>query len=366
MRVVGYDPYLPRERFHRLGVEPADTLEAALGRADVLSLHMPLTPDTRGLVGERELALLPDGALIVNTARGPLVDLDALDAALVEGRIGGAALDVFPVEPPPAHAIFERTNVLVTPHLAASTREAQDRAGEQVAEQVVAALCGGVVTSAVNVPAIGPEELEALQPWMPLAARLARLADQLVAGPPSSLHVHSRGELAAHGTRMLVTGALVGLLAGSTDEPVNAVNAVHVAERRGLDVTDAADEAATTYRSELAVRVSGSDRAANAAGTLIGGAQGRPWLTRLVGFDLDIELVRHMAFFRYRDVPGVIGLVGTAFGDAGVNIANMAVARRDGDALMAVSFDEAPPAAAIERIASAIECEIAQSVDLVH
>jgi D-3-phosphoglycerate dehydrogenase len=161
-----------------------------------------------------------------------------------------------------------------------------------------------------------------------------------------------------------VTGALVGLLAGTTEEPVNAVNAVHVAERRGLDVTDAAEDAATTYRSVLSVRVGGTDRLAKASGTLIGGAAGRPWLTRLVGFDLDIELVRHMAFFRYEDVPGVIGHVGTAFGDAGVNIANMSVARREGHALMAVSFDEAPPQAAIDRIASAVTCEIAQAVDL--
>ncbi|MCW2923140.1 MAG: phosphoglycerate dehydrogenase [Thermoleophilia bacterium] len=364
MRVVGYDPFLPREQFARLGVEHAATLDEALGQADVLSLHMPLTPDTRGLLGERELALMPQGAIVVNTARGPLVDLDAVDASLEAGHLGGAALDVFPTEPPAPHPLFQRSNVVVTPHLAASTAEAQDRAGEQVAEQVVAALCGGVVTSAVNVPAIGPEELEALQPWMPLASRLARLADQLVSGPPSSLHVHSRGELAAHGTRMLVTGAIVGLLSGTTDEPVNAVNAGHVAQRRGLELSEETEETATTYRSILSVRVGGADRVATASGTLLGSASGRPWLTRLVGFDLDIELVRHMAFFRYRDVPGVIGCVGSAFGDAGVNIANMTVARHDDLAFMAVSFDDAPPQEAIDRVAAAVECEIAQTVDL--
>ncbi|MCB0878976.1 MAG: phosphoglycerate dehydrogenase [Thermoleophilia bacterium] len=366
MRVVGYDPFLPAERFVRIDVERAETIEEALGQADVISLHMPLTPDTRGMVDDALLASVKPGALLVNTARGALCDLDALQRALDAGTLGGAALDVFPEEPPPAHPLFERSDVVLTPHLAASTVEAQDRAGTQVADQVVAALCGGVVTSAVNVPAIGPEELEVLQPWMPLASRLARLADQLVAGPPSSLHVNSRGELASFGTRMLVTGALVGLLAGSTDEPVNAVNAVHVAERRGLDVTEAAEDAATTYRSVLSVRVGGNDRIAKASGTLIGGPgpAARPWLTRLVGFDLDIELTRHMAFFRYRDVPGVIGHVGTAFGDAGINIANMSVARRDGLALMAVSFDEAPPQRAIDRIAAAVECEIAHAVDL--
>jgi D-3-phosphoglycerate dehydrogenase len=364
MRVVGYDPFLPRDQFHRIGVECAETLDEALAQADVLSLHMPLTPDTRGLIGARELALMPAGSFVVNTARGPLVDMDALEQSLADGHLGGAALDVFPTEPPAPHPLFERTNVLVTPHLAASTREAQDRAGEQVAEQVVAALCGGVVTSAVNVPAIGPEELEALQPWMPLASRLARLADQLLIGPPSSLHVQSRGELANHGARMLVTGAIVGLLAGTTDEPVNAVNAVHVAERRGLDVSDATEDAATTYRSVLSVRVGGRDLVATASGTLLGSADGRPWLTRLIGFDLDIELVPHMAFFKYGDVPGVIGRIGSAFGAAGVNIANMAVARDGGMALMAVSFDEAPPDEVIEQLAAGGEFELAKVCSL--
>lgn len=365
MRVVGYDPFLPHERFARIDVEPAATIEAALAQADVVSLHMPMTPDTAGMINADTLAACKPGALLVNTARGGLVDLDALDAALEAGQLGGAALDVYPTEPPPAHPVLARSDVLLTPHLAASTVEAQDRAGTQVAEQVVAALCGGVVTSAVNVPAIGPEELEALQPWMPLASRLARLTDQLVAGAPTSLRVQCRGEIASHGTRMLVTGALVGLLAGSTEEPVNAVNAMHVAERRGLDIAQETEDAATTYRSVLSVCVGGADRVAKASGTLIGGsALGRPWLTRLVGFDLDIELVRHMAFFRYRDMPGVIGLVGTAFGEAGMNISNMAVACHEGQALMALSFSEPPAQSAIAKIAAVVDCEIAQSVDL--
>lgn len=363
MHVVGYDPFLSRERFHRLGVEPAGTLEEALGRADVLSLHMPLTPETRGLIGTRELDLLPDGAIVVNTARGPLVDLDALDAALEAGRIGGAALDVFPTEPPAPHPLFERSNVLITPHLAASTREAQDRAGEQVAEQVVAALCGGVVTSAVNVPAIGPEDLEALQPWVPVVSRLTRLAAQLAGGAPSRLTVDARGEIAAYDVRMLSTGALVGLLSGATDEPVNVVNAPHVAAQRGLEVEATSDEAARTYRSLVVVGVDAEDGSAEVVGTTIG-AEDRPWLTHVLGYSLDIELAPHMAFFRYGDVPGVIGKVGSAFGAAGVNIANMAVGRGEGTALMAVSFDEAPPSAVVEELCAGGEFDLARVVAL--
>lgn len=363
MKVVGYDPFLPRERFQRLGVECAPTFEQALVQADVLSLHMPLTPETRGLIGAKELAMLPPGALIVNTARGPLIDLDALDAALERGTLGGAALDVFPTEPPPPHPLFEREGVLVTPHLAASTREAQDRAGEQVAEQVVAALCGGVVTSAVNIPAIGPEDLEALQPWVPVVSRLTRLASQLAGGAPRALRVEARGEIASYDVRMLSTGALVGLLTGATDEPVNVVNAPHVAEQRGLDVETVTDEAARTYRSLAVVAVTSDDGSAEVVGTTIG-AEDRPWLTHVLGFAVDIELTSHMAFFRYGDVPGVIGKVGSAFGDAGVNIANMAVAREGGTALMAVSFDDSPPAQVVEELLAGGEFELARIVEL--
>lgn len=363
MHVVGYDPFLPRERFQRLGVECAPTLEQALAQADVLSLHMPLTPETRGMIGERELSMLPPGAMVVNTARGPLVDLDALDAALDGGTLGGAALDVFPTEPPPPHPLFERTNVLVTPHLAASTREAQDRAGEQVAEQVVAALGGGVVTSAVNIPAIGPEDLEALQPWVPVVSRLTRLASQLAGGAPRALRVQARGEIAAYDVRMLSTGALVGLLTGATDDPVNVVNAPHVAEQRGLEVQTSTDEAARTYRSLAVIGVDTEDGSAEVEGTTIG-AEDRPWLTHVLGYPIDIELTAHMAFFRYGDVPGVIGKVGSAFGEAGVNIANMAVARDGGTALMAVSFDDAPPDRVVEELRSGGEFELARVVSL--
>jgi D-3-phosphoglycerate dehydrogenase len=363
MKVVGYDPFLPRERFQRLGVECAPTFEQALVQADVLSLHMPLTPETRGLLGAKELAMLPPGALIVNTARGPLIDLDALHAALEGGTVGGAALDVFPTEPPPPHPLFERSDVLVTPHLAASTREAQDRAGEQVAEQVVAALCGGVVTSAVNIPAIGPEDLEALQPWVPVVSRLTRLASQLAGGAPRGLRVEARGEIAAYDVRMLSTGALVGLLTGATDEPVNVVNAPHVAEQRGLDVETVTDEAARTYRSLAVVGVTSEEGSAEVVGTTIG-AEDRPWLTHVLGFAVDIELTSHMAFFRYGDVPGVIGKVGSAFGDAGVNIANMAVARQGGTALMAVSFDDTPPAEVVDQLLAGGEFELARIVEL--
>jgi D-3-phosphoglycerate dehydrogenase len=248
-------------------------------------------------------------ALLVNTARGGLVDLDALDAAIEAGSIAGAALDVFPAEPPPAHPLFERPGVLITPHLAASTREAQDRAGEQVAEQVAAALRGGVVTSAVNVPSIAAEDLEALQPWVPVTARLARLAAQLATGPVRGLRITARGEIAGWDARMLSTGALVGLLAGTTEDAVNVVNAPHIAEQRGISVQTTSDDAMRTFRSLVEIEVDCEGGSAAVAGTTIG-PQARPWLTRVLGFDVELELASHLAFFRYPDVPGVIGHVG--------------------------------------------------------
>jgi D-3-phosphoglycerate dehydrogenase len=365
MKIVGYDPYVPKERFQALGIEHAATLEEALRRADVLSLHMPATPETIGLIGAEQLTWLPDGALIVNTARGKLIDLDALDAALGEGRIGGAALDVFPTEPPPADLpVLQRPNALVTPHLAASTEEAQDRAGEQVAEQVVAALCGGVVTSAVNVPAIGPEDMEALQPWMPLVTRLGRLSGQLAGGAPRRLTIDARGEISGYDVRMLSTGALVGLLAGRTEDPVNVVNAPHVAEQRGLSIEARTNDVAKTFRSLVVVEVQGEDGSAEVVGTTIG-VEARPWLTHAFGFAIDIELVPHMAFFRYGDVPGVIGKVGSSFGAAGVNIANMTVARDgSGDALMVVSFDEQPPTDVVDTLCAGGEFSFTRVVNL--
>lgn len=367
MRVVGYDPFVAADRFARMGIEQADSIDAALAQAELLSLHMPLTPETRNLLGADALATLPAGARIVNAARGALVDLDALDAAMESGHVAGAGLDVFPSEPPSHHPLFDRPNVVLTPHLAASTGEAQDRAGIAVAEQVSAALTGGVVTTAVNIPAMRAEDVEALQPFAGVAARLARLAHAAVGGGAASLlKVESRGDIAAFDVRMLVDNALVGMLSGTSDEPVTFVNARTIAAARGLEVAESTDPAARGYTSLLHVAVTG-DAGPLAEAALVGttiGRDDRPWLVEALGFDVDIELAGHMALFRYADVPGMIGRVGTAFGEAGMNIANMAVARRDGKALMAVTFDEAPPRELIERIGASEAFDFACAVAL--
>jgi D-3-phosphoglycerate dehydrogenase len=345
MRVVAYDPFVSQERFRELGAEPAETAEALYAAADFLTIHLPLTDETRGAIGREAFASMREGVRIVNAARGELVDEDALREALVSGKVAGAALDVFSAEPY-SGPLLELDNVVVTPHLAASTEEAQDRAGVIVAEQVAAALEGGLVTNAVNIPAIRPEDLEVLGPFIPLAAKLGRLAMELAEGRASRIHLTYLGSLSEYDTRLLTVAALNGAFQGRTDQPVNYVNAPVIAAERGIEVGEERRAAARDFTNLVRVDVDGL----RVSGAIIGG-EDRHWLVSALGHQLEIELAPRMVFFRYDDVPGVIGRVGTLFGAAGVNIANMAVSRtrEGGKALMALSIDDAPPAELVER-----------------
>ncbi len=339
MRVVAHDPFVAPERFRELGVEPLP-FDEVLARSDFLTLHLPLTDDTRGAIDAAALAKLKDGARIVNAARGDLVDLDALVAALEAGKLAGAAVDVFPEEP--YHGpLLAAPNVVVTPHLAASTGEAQDRAGVIVAEQVAAALDGGLVTNAVNIPTIRAEDLEVLGPYVPLAAKLGRLALQLAGGEARRIAIEVHGELSDYDTRLLTVAALNGAFQGTTDQTVNYVNAPVVAADRGIDVVEEKRRSSRDYTN--LVVVSADD--ARVAGTTIG-KDARQFLVSALGFDLEMELAPRMALLLYDDMPGVIGRVGTLFGAAGVNIANMTVSRNreGGKALMGLTIDAPAPA----------------------
>ena len=215
MDVVAFDKFVSSERFRELGVEGVDSVEELLGRSDLITLHVPKTPETIGLINAETIAAMKDGARVVNCARGELVDLDALLAGLESGKLGGAALDVFPSEPFTEHPIFARDDVVVTPHLGASTAEAQDRAGVVTAEQVTAALTGGVVTNAVNIAAVRPEAMEALAPFVPLCEKLGRLAQGLGDGSVDRVTAEFRGRIASHDTRLLGIAVLVGILSGT-------------------------------------------------------------------------------------------------------------------------------------------------------
>jgi D-3-phosphoglycerate dehydrogenase len=350
MKVVAYDPFVSSERFRELGVESL-AFDEVLARADFLTLHLPLTDDTRRSIDAAAIAKMRDGVRIVNAARGDLVDDDALVAALESGKVAGAALDVFVPEPYDGPLLRAR-NVVVTPHLAASTDEAQDRAGVIVAEQVAAALEGGLVTNAVNIPTVGADDLEALGPYIPLAAKLGKFAMELAGPDVRKLTIEVYGELADYDTRLLTVAALNGAFQGQTDQPVNYVNAPVVASDRGVDVVEEKRRASRDFTNLVAV--SADD--ARVAGTTIG-REDRHWLVSAFGFELEIELAPRVVLLRYDDVPGVIGRVGTLFGEAGVNIANMAVSRNNqgGKALMALSIDSPAPPELLERLREGVD-----------
>ncbi len=349
MRVVAFDPFVAVERFRELGVERVETIDEVYAAAEFLTLHSPLTPETRRAIDADAFARMRDGVRLVNAARGELVDEDALLDALRSGKVAGAALDVFSSEPYTG-PLLELDNVVVTPHLAASTDEAQDRAGVIVAEQVVAALDGGLVTNAVNIPVIGAEDREALGPYLPLAAKLGRLAMELAAGKADEIVLTSYGGLADYDTRLLTVAALNGAFQGRADRPVNYVNAPSIARERGIEVREERSQSARDYTSLLRVEIRTGDETIRVAGTTIG-SDDRQWLVNALGFDLEIELSPLLVLFRYDDVPGVIGRIGTMFGEANVNIANMTVSRsrRGGKALMVLSVDSPPPADLVER-----------------
>ena len=259
MRVIGYDPFVAPERFRELGVEHAHDPADVFAGAEFLTLHLPLTEETRHFVDAAALAKMRDGVRIVNAARGELVDESALAQAVRDGKVAGAALDVFSAEPYTGE-LLELENVVVTPHLAASTDEAQDRAGLIVAEQVVAALEGGLVTNALNIPIVGAEDLEQLGPYIPLAAKLGRLAVELAGGHPRRITLSYNGAIADHDTRLLTVAALNGAFQGRVEQAVNYVNAPVIAAERGIEVSEERSGAARDYLNLITVAVDDVER----------------------------------------------------------------------------------------------------------
>jgi D-3-phosphoglycerate dehydrogenase len=356
MRIVAFDPFVSADRYKELGVIKAEDSDGVYAEADFLTLHLPKTPETEGWLDAAALAKCKDGVRVLNVARGPLIVDADLEAALDSGKVGGAALDVFRSEPVTEHPLFGRDNVIVTPHLGASTAEATDRAGFQAAEQVVAALTGGAVTTAVNVPAIKPEDLEVLGPYVPLASHLGRLAMSLAQGSSvDRIEVELLGRIAGRDTRPLTTATLLGVLRGHTEEDVNAVNAPAVAEERGIEIVETKNASARDFENLVRVTVVAGDRRERVVGTTFGRLN-RPHLLEAWGQRFDVQLDEHLAVFRYADRPGMIGRIGTAFGEAGVNIVSAAVGRQaddastDHEAVMVVTTDGAVPGDVLDRV----------------
>jgi len=365
MDVIAFDKFVSAERFRELGVEGVESSEELYERADLITIHLPKTPETINWLDADAFAQMKDGVRIVNCARGELIDLDALEEALDSGKVGGAALDVFPSEPMTEHSLFGRDDVVVTPHLGASTAEAQDRAGIVTAEQVRAALTGGVVTNAVNIPAVRPETMEALAPFVPLCEKLGRLASGLGNGSIDRVEVEIRGRLAEHDVRLLGISTLVGILSGHTEEPVNLVNAPSMAEGRGIEVIEKTDNVSPDFTELITVRIESGGESIEVAGTGVG-PRNDPYLVGVWGQSFYLPLSDHLAIFRYSDKPGMIGLVGSAFGEHGANIVSAAVGAEDSapQAVMALTTDAPVPPSVVEAIADRDDFFAGRAIDL--
>jgi D-3-phosphoglycerate dehydrogenase len=355
MRNIAFDPYVPKERAKEIGIELMPTLEALLVQSDFISVHLPRTPDTEGLIGERELALVKEGARLVNTARGGIVDEQALAKALEDGRLAGAALDVFAVEPTTESPLFGLERVVVTPHLGASTTEAQDKAGTSVAEMVRLALSGEFVPHAVNVSA-GAEVAEAVRPFLPLAHKLGALLTGLAQGAVRGVEAQYLGRIADADTRVLTLAVVKGVLSGVVHEPVSFVNAPIIAGERGIAISEMRSTVSSDYVNLVHVRAETDHGPVSVAGTLVG-KRNAERVMQVNGYDIEMAPSRYMLFFTYEDRPGIIGKVGTILGEAGINIATMDVGRptRGGTALMGLTLDSPVPTEVIDRILTEVQ-----------
>ncbi len=365
MEVIAYDKFVAVERFRELGVERAETTDELYAEADIITIHLPKTPDTVNWIDAEAIAKMRDGVRIVNCARGELVDLQALTDGLDSGKVGGAALDVFPEEPFTSHPLFGRDNVVVTPHLGASTAEAQDRAGTITADQVRRALTGGVVTNAVNIAAVRPETMEALAPFVPLCEKLGRLAQGLGDGSIDRIVAEFHGRIAEHDTRLLGIAVLVGILSGHTEEQVNLVNAPALAEERGIELTELKEAVSEEFTELVTVRLESGGESVEVAGTAVG-PRNLPHLVKVWGESFYMPFADHLVVFRYKDQPGMIGRVGTIFGEHGVNIASAAVGAEasGGQAVLALTTDAPVPDELLEQILKLDGFHAGRAIDL--
>jgi D-3-phosphoglycerate dehydrogenase len=354
MRVLVFDPYVPDDHIRRMGFEPRE-LDALLADADFVSLHTPLTESTRGLIDAARLAGMKQGAYLVNCARGPLVDQEALLAALDSGHLGGAGIDVYPKEPVnPDDPLPLHPRVVATPHLGASTVEAQTNVAVQVAEEVLSVLAGLPAQFAVNAPTVRAEEAQALKPYMGLATVLGKLATQLADGHLRTAEITYKGDIADRSALGAVTAAAAeGLLEPISEDPVNLVNALLLAKKRGLEIAETRSATPERYTSLVRVSVHTDRGVTSVAGTV---SDGRPYVVQIGEYELHLPPTEgYLLVTQHRDRPGMIGMVGTLLGEADINISSMHVGREAprGLALMLLSVDDPIPAPVVERIRAA-------------
>ncbi|PPG17787.1 MULTISPECIES: phosphoglycerate dehydrogenase [unclassified Rathayibacter] len=363
VNVVAYDPYVTSARAQQLGVTLL-SLEELLAESDFITIHMPRTPETTGMISDDQLALMKPSAFIVNVARGGLIDEDALHRALVAKTIAGAGLDVFVKEPPTGSPLLALENVVVTPHLGASTDEAQEKAGVSVARSVRLALSGELVPDAVNVA--GGVIDEYVRPGIPLVEKLGQVFSGLADSPVTSIDVEVRGELAGYDVKVLKLAALKGVFTNVVSETVSYVNAPVLAEQRGIEVRLITEPVSDEYRNVITLRGALSDGSQiSVSGTLTGTKQVEK-IVAINGYDVEVPLAKHLVVMSYVDRPGIVAVYGREFGDAAVNIAGMQIARTEagGKALSVITIDSPAPDGLLEKVRVAIDADLMQEIDI--
>jgi len=339
MRLIAYDPLVSADYARNMGVELV-SLEELLRKADFITMHTPLTDKTRGLIGAKELAKVKPTARIINCARGGIIDEEALFNAVEDGKLAGAAVDVFTEEPAKDNILFKCDRILVTPHLAASTTEAQAGAAMEVAEQIIDVLSGKPARTALNTPMIPPETLAVIGPFLGVAQQVGRLLYQLGEGQMSGLTIKYEGEIADHDTAALKAAVIGGLIESISEERVNLVNANLIAQRRGLKITEQKSSSCENYSNLLTLEVTTSAGTVTVSGTVM---RGEPHIVRINSYWIDIvPRGGYLLLSDHRDRPGMIGEVGTILGDADINISSMLLGRLEprGPALMVLELDE--------------------------
>lgn len=365
MIVRAHDPFVGREAAEKIGVELVDKLEDLLGDCDYLTVHVPENEQTRGMIGAEQIALMKQGACIINCARGSVVDQDAVLAAMESEKLGGAAFDVYAKEPPDSYEFARHDRVLATPHLGASTEAAQLAVAREAAEQLIEALTRRHFRNALNVTAVSPEEMKVIQPYCDLAVQLGRFVAQLNPGRPEVVEIASRGQIARENIEPIVNHGAMGVMQSSLGAGVNVVSAPHLARDRGIYITGS-----TTVGQEagftdlLEVKLVTDTGTIEVAGTVFG--RSHPRIVRIAGFYVEIMPEGHILVVFGNDVPGLIGQVGATLGDAGVNIARMGFGRQEagGEALLALNLDTACDEETLEEIRGLSVVQRAAPVEL--
>ena len=348
MKVVAYDPFLSEERAAEIGVEKVE-LDVLLARADFITLHVPLTDQTRNILSEENIAKLKPGVRIVNCARGGLVDEEALAAALKDGRVAGAAFDVFAEEPATNSPIFNLPNVVVTPHLGAATTEAQENVALQVTEQMSDFLLTGAVTNAINMPSITAEEAKVMGPWVQLAGHLGNFIGQMTDEPILAINILYDGTVSGLNLAALNCGVIAGILKKANPD-VNMVSAPVIVKDRGVKVSTTSQDQSGAFDGYIKVTVATAKRERSVAGTVF--SDGKPRFIQIKGINIDAEVGAHMLYTTNEDVPGIIGTLGQTMGQNGVNIANFTLGRseRNGEAIALLYVDDAVPAPVVDNL----------------